>query len=363
MPDIVLSERAAGQPAHADVAGGHARARCLPRASSTSSRGWSRATPLEIGLADASGYVIDHVVLCGTDPPGDDPQVCDGPLTLGLVHQRRHPVEREVLRALRGDRRNHPRVPVRAATTSSSSPSIATREQFSERDLAMLRMISPALQRLMRTHPTPALPASLTMTERRVLQLLATGRSNADIAADLYVSVATVRKHLEHAYRKLGVTQPDGRRDRLGSSQHRVGRARRAGREIRLTANTARRDGSLHSRGTPTRPTGIAHDLSSVAPSSRSAPALSSRRSSLSAQRSCHHSSQPRSGSPRSRPPRPPSRWQRIAIPDHLHRGRPAPPRRRALSRLHLARRVRRRARRAPARPGRGDRRGRHRRP
>ena len=43
------------------------------------------------------------------------------------------------------------------------------------------------------------------MTERPILQLLATGRSNSDIAADLYVSVATVRKHLEHAYRKLGV--------------------------------------------------------------------------------------------------------------------------------------------------------------
>ena len=76
---------------------------------------------------------------------------------------------------------------------------------FSEGDLAMLRMIAPALQRLMRTQPAPALPSSLTTTERRVLQLVATGRSNAEIAADLYVSVATVRKHLENAYRKLGV--------------------------------------------------------------------------------------------------------------------------------------------------------------
>ncbi|HYH72927.1 MAG TPA: helix-turn-helix transcriptional regulator, partial [Nocardioides sp.] len=78
-------------------------------------------------------------------------------------------------------------------------------QTFSDGDLAMLRMITPALQRLLRTTQTTALPASLTLTERRVLQLLATGRSNSDIAADLYVSVATVRKHLEHAYRKLGV--------------------------------------------------------------------------------------------------------------------------------------------------------------
>ena len=76
----------------------------------------------------------------------------------------------------------------------------------SDHDLAMLRMICPALQRLVRSSPTTTdLSVPLTATERRVLQLVATGRSNAEIAAALYVSVATVRKHLENAYRKLGV--------------------------------------------------------------------------------------------------------------------------------------------------------------
>ena len=63
-----------------------------------------------------------------------------------------------------------------------------------------------------------------------MLQLLATGRSNADIAADLYVSVATVRKHLEHAYRKLGVHSRMAAVIASGAARHRVGRARRAGR-------------------------------------------------------------------------------------------------------------------------------------
>jgi DNA-binding NarL/FixJ family response regulator len=35
---------------------------------------------------------------------------------------------------------------------------------------------------------------------------VAAGRSNADIARDLFVAEGTVRKHLEHSYRKLGVT-------------------------------------------------------------------------------------------------------------------------------------------------------------
>ena len=85
----------------------------------------------------------------------------------------------------------------------SSSPWIATAVVL-RADLAMLRMITPALQRLMRTPDAP--PARrLTLTGAPRAPAPRHRRSNADIAADLFVSVATVRKHLEHAYRKLGV--------------------------------------------------------------------------------------------------------------------------------------------------------------
>ena len=46
----------------------------------------------------------------------------------------------------------------------------------------------------------------LSASERRVLTLVARGASNREVAEELYVTVHTVRKHLENAYRKLGVT-------------------------------------------------------------------------------------------------------------------------------------------------------------
>ena len=48
-------------------------------------------------------------------------------------------------------------------------------------------------------------PELLTPREADVLDLLQRGRSNAEIAASLHVSVETVRTHARHIYRKLGV--------------------------------------------------------------------------------------------------------------------------------------------------------------
>ena len=47
---------------------------------------------------------------------------------------------------------------------------------------------------------------SLTPSERRVVDLAAAGRTNRDIAQELYVTPKTVEVHLSNAYRKLGVS-------------------------------------------------------------------------------------------------------------------------------------------------------------
>ena len=46
----------------------------------------------------------------------------------------------------------------------------------------------------------------LTAREREILVLVAEGKTNAEIASELWVSPATVKKHLENVYLKLGVS-------------------------------------------------------------------------------------------------------------------------------------------------------------
>lgn len=48
-------------------------------------------------------------------------------------------------------------------------------------------------------------PDGLTSREAEVLGLLATGHTNKDIAAELVLSVHTVERHLQNAYRKVGL--------------------------------------------------------------------------------------------------------------------------------------------------------------
>jgi LuxR family maltose regulon positive regulatory protein len=53
--------------------------------------------------------------------------------------------------------------------------------------------------------PRPALPEPLTAREQEVLQRLAAGLTNREIAADLSISPETVKKHTSSIYSKLAV--------------------------------------------------------------------------------------------------------------------------------------------------------------
>jgi DNA-binding CsgD family transcriptional regulator len=67
---------------------------------------------------------------------------------------------------------------------------------FSERDRTLLELLRPFLS---------VCDPSLTEREAEILRWVARGKTNREIASILCVSPHTVRKHLEHAYEKLGV--------------------------------------------------------------------------------------------------------------------------------------------------------------
>jgi DNA-binding NarL/FixJ family response regulator len=68
--------------------------------------------------------------------------------------------------------------------------------------------------------PTSQLPAPLlSEREREVLDLIADGRTNREIAATLYLSPHTVKEHTSALYRKLGArnrTEAVQRAQRIG---------------------------------------------------------------------------------------------------------------------------------------------------
>ncbi|MFJ9636157.1 response regulator [Streptomyces sp. NPDC101178] len=68
-------------------------------------------------------------------------------------------------------------------------------------------VLSPAVaSRLMTRVRTPTAPADtdLSAREREVLVLVAKGTTNREIAAELFISEATVKTHLTHIFAKLG---------------------------------------------------------------------------------------------------------------------------------------------------------------
>lgn len=72
-------------------------------------------------------------------------------------------------------------------------------------------VIDPALvQELVLAHRASDPFAALTSREREVLALMAQGRSNAGIAHALFLSEATIEKHVHRLLAKLGLNEVDG---------------------------------------------------------------------------------------------------------------------------------------------------------
>jgi DNA-binding CsgD family transcriptional regulator len=170
---------------------------------------------LQAGEADAEGYHLrgeDYVFSGPGYPPemspSQLPRVCEGPLNTGLEHfAAMDPEDPEVLEERAVGVRDVLRLGFPTGSGNVVQVCLARRaECFTPRDLAMLRLLEPVLGRVMRATPRTAPEPLLTPAEQRVLELVATGLTNRAAAEELFVAEATVRKHLENAYRKLGVS-------------------------------------------------------------------------------------------------------------------------------------------------------------
>jgi LuxR family maltose regulon positive regulatory protein len=87
------------------------------------------------------------------------------------------------------------------ATSGGASP-------YLTRLLEALGVPTPQQQDAQLPHPCApaALVEPLSERELEVLRLLAAGRSNAELAQTLVVSMSTVKTHLQHIYGKLAVS-------------------------------------------------------------------------------------------------------------------------------------------------------------
>ena len=118
-----------------------------------------------VAEADNTGYALRLTLY--PDPGPQDPQVCDGPLPTGLVHDATQPDE---------DRASADARPARHRVAGVVRPARETvvqlcydrrQSNFTEQEIAVLTMVEPAIRRLVRGCAQPHSPDVLSRSERR----------------------------------------------------------------------------------------------------------------------------------------------------------------------------------------------------
>jgi DNA-binding NarL/FixJ family response regulator len=114
------------------------------------------------------------------------------------------------------DRAGIPVDAARARMLAGRALALAGEPQAAARELATAHnalqrcgavvLAAEAAATLRAVDPIPAGAAQLTRRQRQVARLVAQGRTNRQIGAELHLSERTVEKHLEHMYAKLGVS-------------------------------------------------------------------------------------------------------------------------------------------------------------
>ena len=94
------------------------------------------------------------------------------------------------------------------------------RRDFSDDDLLTAELVRPRLQAAEVAMRRAVARTQLTAREREVLEIVATGATNAAVAEALVVSPGTVKKHLDNIYAKLSVGSRAAAADLAGAARY-----------------------------------------------------------------------------------------------------------------------------------------------
>ena len=131
-----------------------------------------------------------EAAIAASQAGGHPHDVVEAMIGLGRVH------------ALTGD---HPAALARLRAARALAAEIGNPQRLAEAEAALAEVTGPDPAGLALAGQQPVRPQSLTGRQAEVLALLAGGLSNKQIAAELYLSTATVERHLATIYRNLGL--------------------------------------------------------------------------------------------------------------------------------------------------------------
>jgi DNA-binding CsgD family transcriptional regulator len=149
-------------------------------------------------------------VLCAFDPLREKSVGgAEAPLVLGDVltarQRQRNPFYTEVLRPYGIEHEVKLFLPAPRGTSRGFTFTRGPGRAYGERERDLLTLLRPHLTRLRQRWDGRFRSDCLTAREHAIMRLVAAGLTNQQIAAHLVVSPGTVRKHLDHIYKKLDV--------------------------------------------------------------------------------------------------------------------------------------------------------------
>ncbi len=181
VPDAIEVLISLGRPDEAD-----ALARRLMEQGTTLDRPWARATAMRCrGLLQADGGDTEGAV-ASLENAVEEHALVPQPFDLARTLLVKGEVER--------------RAKQKKAARSSLGQALAAFEELGAS--VWSRRAKKGLERIGGRQPSPL---QLTGTERQVADLVATGKTNAEVAGELFMSVDTVRSNLRRIYGKLEV--------------------------------------------------------------------------------------------------------------------------------------------------------------